>query len=404
MRKLFQRRRGAGVPAWMLSSALEQAIDAVVLIDATNAVIYFNDAAERLWGYARDEVLGRNVSMLVPEAHRHNHDALIDANRTTGHNKIVGTSREVTVHRHDGEIVPVSLALSKMRIGKSWGYAAFVRDMSKEIAARHRMLDRASGSVDLVAADCQEVAGLSTKISNAAARQASSAQEASSAMEEIAASMRHCAENAATTETIAKSCSVDAQRAGDAVSRAVAAMSAIAEKIRVVQEIARQTDLLALNATIEAASAGVHGKGFAVVADEVRKLAERAQVAASEIGRLSHETHEASHEAGREITALVPEIARTAELVEEISAATREQQVGAEQINRAIRDLDHVIQENAATAKASTVTSTSLTERSDDLRALIEALRDGVENGATRPVGPGTAVPQKPLRVVAAAS
>ncbi|WP_210402053.1 methyl-accepting chemotaxis protein [Pseudotabrizicola formosa] len=360
-----------------MHSAVAQAIDAVVLIDETNAVTYFNDSAEQLWGYRRDEVLGKNVSMLVPEAHRHNHDALIDANRTTGINKIVGTSREVTIPRKDGSTVPASLALSKMKVRGSWQYAAFIRDMSKEIATRNDILDRAGQSVDLVVVDCEKVAALSTQISEGAARQASSAQQATAAMEEITASLRNCATNAATTERIATGCSRDAQRAGDSVSRAVQAMAEIADKIRIVQEISRQTDLLALNAAIEAARAGVHGKGFAVVASEVRKLAERSQAAALEISRLSSETRAASQEAGQEIAALVPEIAKTADLVREISAATREQQVGGEQVNQAIRDLDRVIQNSAATAHSASQTSASLKSRSTDLSALIGAMRSG---------------------------
>src|SRR5204862_5053737 len=131
--------------------------------------------------------------------------------------------------------------------------------------------------------------------------------------------------------------STDAQASGDAVGRAVDAMQTIAEKITIVQEIARQTDLLALNAAVEAARAGEHGKGFAVVASEVRKLAERSQAAAAEIGTVSSQTVRAATEAGEMLTRLVPDIRRTAELVSEISAACREQDIGAAQVHEAIQ-------------------------------------------------------------------
>ncbi len=395
-------RKQSAVPSWMMHETLEQAIDAVVVIDHTNAVIFYNPAAERLWGFKRDEVLGRNVKMLVPEVHRHNHDDLIDANRTTGQDKIVGSSRDVMVHRKDGGVVPVSLALSKMRMGKSWGYAAFVRDMSKEVATRHDMLDRAGANVDLVAADCDEMARLASTVSTGAAQQATSAQQASSAMEEITATIGQCAENARTTEGIATGCADNARSAGETVTRAVDTMGAIADKVRIVQEIARQTDLLALNAAIEAARAGVHGRGFAVVAAEVRKLAERSQQAAMEIGRLSAETHEVSQDAGRRITDLIPEIVKTADLVQEISAATREQQVGAEQINAAIRELDRVIQKNATTASASEETSASLTRQCSDLRDLLATLRGGEKGETATPELPAPAPAR--LALVAKAS
>src|SRR6201999_2150874 len=129
---------------------------------------------------------------------------------------------------------------------------------------------------------------------------------------------------------------------GAAVGKAVTAMATIAEKIMIVQEVARQTDLLALNGDVEAARAGEHGKGFAVVASEVRKLAERSQAAAAEISTLSGETVKAAQSAGSMLAKLVPDIKRTAELVEEITAACREQDVGSSQINQAIQQLDKV--------------------------------------------------------------
>ena len=197
-----------------------------------------------------------------------------------------------------------------------------------------------------VSSGSQELSASSEQLSQGATEQASSAEEASASMEEMAANIKQNADNAAQTEKIARQSSKDAEASGQAVGRAVGAMRTIAEKISIVQEIARQTDLLALNAAVEAARAGEHGKGFAVVASEVRKLAERSQAAAAEISALSGETVQVATEAGEMLNKLVPAIHKTAELVSEISAACREQDIGAAQINEAIQQLDKVTQLN----------------------------------------------------------
>jgi len=209
------------------------------------------------------------------------------------------------------------------------------------------------------------------KISEGANQQAASAQQASAAVEEMSANIRQTADNAQQTEEIANRSANDAKRSGEAVDKAVTAMRSIAEKITIVQEIARQTDLLALNAAVEAARAGEHGKGFAVVASEVRKLAERSQQAAQDIVELSSETVTISSDAGEMLASLVPNIQRTAELVQEISTATQEQNIGAEQINDAIRALDTVIRENAEAASLAAQTAQDLARESVDLQRMV---------------------------------
>ncbi len=207
------------------------------------------------------------------------------------------------------------------------------------------VVSEATAASNSVSSGSEQLSATADDLSQGASEQAASAEEASASMEQMAANIKQNADNAAQTEKIARQSSVDAQASGEAVSRAVTAMQTIAEKITIVQEIARQTDLLALNAAVEAARAGEHGRGFAVVASEVRKLAERSQTAAAEISTMSSQTVKAAQAAGDMLGRLVPDIRKTAELVTEISASCREQDVGGDQINQAIQQLDKVTQQ-----------------------------------------------------------
>jgi methyl-accepting chemotaxis protein len=212
-------------------------------------------------------------------------------------------------------------------------------------------------------------------------------------MEQMAANIKQNADNAGQTEKIARQSATDAQASGEAVTRAVSAMQTIAEKITIVQEIARQTDLLALNAAVEAARAGEHGRGFAVVASEVRKLAERSQTAAAEISTMSSQTVKAAQEAGEMLGRLVPDIKKTAELVAEISAACREQDIGGDQINQAIQQLDKVTQQNASASEEMSATSEELAAQSEQLQASISYFRLGAAANGSIAAPPRTARP-----------
>jgi methyl-accepting chemotaxis protein len=222
-----------------------------------------------------------------------------------------------------------------------------------------------------VSSGTQAMSASSEEMSQGAAEQAAAAEEASSSIEQMTANIRQNADNAMQTEKISIQAANDAKDGGKAVVKTVTAMKAIAGKIMIIEEISRQTNLLALNAAIEAARAGEHGKGFAVVAAEVRKLAERSQIAAGEINDLSSSSVEVAEQAGQLLDVIVPNIQKTSELVQEISAASREQDAGAEQIMKSIQQLDSVIQQNAASSEEMASTSEELSSQADQLEQMV---------------------------------
>ncbi len=265
------------------------------------------------------------------------------------------------------------------------------------------IVTQAIQAAENVSSGSQELSASAEQLSQGSTEQAASTEEASSSMEEMAANVKQNAENAATTEKMAGQSAKDAEASGVAVGKAVDAMQTIAAKINIVQEIARQTDLLALNAAVEAARAGEHGKGFAVVASEVRKLAERSQAAAAEIGTLSTDTVKVAQEAGTMLAKLVPDIKKTAELVEEITAACREQDVGSSQINQAIQQLDKVTQQNAAASEEVSATSEELAAQAEQLQTTIAFFKLSSEAAVVTRVSPPVEKVITQLRAKAAA-
>jgi len=239
-----------------------------------------------------------------------------------------------------------------------------------------------------VSAASQSISTASVEVSKGASSQAAAAEQASSSMEQMVSNIKQNADNAQQTDKIANKSAKDAQESGKSVLEAVSAMKEIANRISIIEEIARQTNLLALNAAIEAARAGEHGKGFAVVAAEVRKLAERSQKAAAEINQLSANTLKVSEKSGEMLDKLVPDIQRTAELVQEITAASKEQDTGAEQINKALQQLERVIQQNASASEEMASTTEELTGQSDQLVSALSFFHTGDEEGGRqrRPV------------------
>lgn len=237
-------------------------------------------------------------------------------------------------------------------------------------------------SADNVADGSRQISTSAQQMSQGASEQASAAEQASASMQQMASNIKQNSFNAVETERISKKASENAVKSGESVEKSVAAMREIALKINIIVEIARQTNLLALNAAIEAARAGEHGRGFAVVAAEVRKLAERSQEAAVEITQLSASSVAVAEEAGKMLKELVPDIRKTAELVMTISAASNEQSAGADQIYKALHQLDQVTQQNASASEQLASTAEELSSQSDTLKDIISYFKVGAIGAA----------------------
>ncbi len=223
-------------------------------------------------------------------------------------------------------------------------------------------------AADHVASGSRDLSASADQMSQGASGQAATAEEVSASMEQISANIRQNAENARQTEHIAVASAAEAQKSADAVMQTITAMHKIAENIQVIEAIASQTHMLSLNATIEAAKAQDYGKGFAVVAAEVRSLAERSREAAEEINRFVNTCVTTAETAGAMLTHLVPNIQKTAGLVQEISAASQEQMLGADHINQAMQQLDLAIQQNVGIADATAATAEELSQQANALQ------------------------------------
>jgi len=283
---------------------------------------------------------------------------------------IVGPVNNMTTHLADmaaggGDLTKRIEVKSVDEIGQmSTSLNTFLEKLEKIII-------EVKGGASSISSAAQQVSSSSSSLSQGTSEQAASVEETTSSLEEMSASITQNSDNSRQMEVVATKGAREADDSGKAVKQTVDAMKSITEKINIIDEIAYQTNLLALNAAIEAARAGEHGRGFAVVATEVRKLAERSQVAAKEISSLATDSVKVAEQSGKLLDELVPSIQKTADLVKEVSAASREQSSGVNQINKAMAQVDQVTQTNASSAEELSSTAEELASQAEALAQLM---------------------------------
>ena len=279
----------------------------------------------------------------------------------------------------------------KLEAGSTDEVGMLMSAMQNMIAKLTQIIGEVRSAADNLTNAAGQVSATAQSLSQSSSEQAASVEETTASMEQMSASITQNTDNAKVTDAMASKAAGEAAEGGDAVTRTVDDMKSIAGKIGIIDDIAYQTNLLALNAAIEAARAGDHGKGFAVVAAEVRKLAERSQVAAREIGDLADSSVKQAEHAGTLLSAMVPTIRKTSDLVQEIACASSEQSTGVGQINGAMAQLNQATQQNASASEELAATAEELGSQAEQLQQTMTFFRlDDSLRGGARVLAPPT--------------
>ncbi len=319
---------------------------------------------------------------------------LISRAITGGINKGVSFAEEVA----DGNL---TIEVNKELLNQKDEIGQLARSLQKMVEQLREIIGDILSGTDNIASASQEMSGSSQQMSQGASEQASSVEEVSSSIEQMVANIQQNTDNAMATEKIAVQAAAGIKKGSESTDIAVKSMKEIAKKVSIIGDIAYQTNMLALNAAVEAARAGEHGKGFAVVAEEVRKLAERSQIAAEEIDELSERGVRVSEEASRQLAAIVPEIEKTAQLVQEVVSASMEQNAGAEQINGAIQQLNQVIQQNAAASEEMASSSEELSGQAEQMKEVVSYFAIETSNRRSRKVTKKATTKVNAVKVIA---